>query len=642
MNKKHSDKYTEDSIQVLKGLTAVRKRPGMYIGSVNQDGLHHLIWEILDNAIDEVIAGFADTINITLLQDHAVLIEDNGRGIPTGINKQTKLSTVDTVFTTLHAGGKFGGDSAYKVSGGLHGVGSSVVNALSERLIVEVYRDHKTYQSQYKNGGEIVQALKMIGKADKTGTKVYFKPDSKIFPVVEFKPTVILERLKESSYLFKNLTINFTDLINNTVHRINSKNGIASYVEFINEGKKTMGEICLMHGFYEKIDVQIALQYSDEINETIVSFANSVKTRGGGSHETGLKSALTEVLNIYGNKNKLFKPKQELETSDILEGLAAVVAVQIPESLIMYEGQTKSKLFTAQAKTAVYQTVIDQFSVWLNNHKLIANNIIKKCVLTREARFAAKKAREEVRNLKNAKSNRILAGKIAPCQSKKAELNEIFLVEGESAGGSAKTCREKKFQAILPLKGKIINVEKAKLMDLLKNEEIASIINALGAGFGKEINLKTLNYHKIIIMTDADNDGAHIQSLLLTLFYRYMKPLIENGHVYLANSPLYLVKLPKQKQPVYLWNNYQLNQLKKQHDKLEIKRFKGLGEMQPEQLWETTMDPERRQLIQVTLDNVSVAERRILVLMGDDPSVRKTWINDNINFTLEEGDEIHE
>lgn len=584
MNKKNNHNYTEASIQVLKGLKAVRKRPGMYIGAINQDGLHHLIWELFDNAIDEVIAGYANTIAIVLLQDHSVMIADNGRGIPTGINKQTKLSTVDTVFTVLHAGGKFGNDSAYQVSGGLHGVGASVVNALSSQLIVEVYRDHKIYQAKYQNGGEIIQPLKVIGKTTNSGTKVYFKPDPNIFPVVTFIPSVILERLQEASYLFDNLTITFHDKTTNQNYQLNAKNGLASYVQFINEGKKTLSEIYTTKVVYEQIEVKIALQYTDEISDVVISFANSIKTRMGGSHEIGFKNGLITVLNTYANKHKLLKTKQKLELNDVLEGLVAIIAVQIPESLIIYEGQTKAKLSTPQAKNAVYNAMLTHFSEWLNNHKLTANAIIKKSLLAQEVRLAAKKTREEVRKLKNAKNNRILLGKLAHCQSKRAEINEIFLVEGESAGGSAKACREKKFQAILPLKGKIINVEKAKFIDLLKNEEITSIINALGAGFGKEINLKNLNYHKIIIMTDADNDGAHIQSLLLTLFYRYMKPLMVNGHIYLANSPLYLIKVPRQKEPIYLWNNYQLNKIKQQHQELTIKRFKGLGEMQPEQL----------------------------------------------------------
>ncbi|WP_391591485.1 DNA gyrase subunit B [[Mycoplasma] cavipharyngis] len=638
MKLKNNNLYSDDSIKVLEGLAAVRKRPGMYIGSTNQDGLHHLIWEIFDNSIDEVIAGYADTILIQLFPDHSVMIQDNGRGIPVGINQTTKLSTVDTVFTTLHAGGKFG-NNAYQVSGGLHGVGSSVVNALSEFLYVEVARDQVLYQSHFKHGGKIVQPLKKIGKTNKQGTKVYFKPDPSIFLICEFKSSMIIERLRETSFLFKNLVIRFTDL-NNQTHVFNANEGLAGYVKFMNENKKAITPVCVLAGLEDKIDVQIAWQYTDEINDSIVAFANSVKNKYGGSHEQGFKQALSEAINDYAKKNKLLKSKNDLETSDVLEGIAAVIAVKIPENLIVYEGQTKTKLFTPEAKTAVYKVVLSQISKWLKDHKIAAEAIIKKAILSQESRLAARKAREEIRKIKTAKNSRMLAGKLTPAQSKKASENEIFLVEGDSAGGSAKNCRSKYNQAILPLKGKIINVEKSKLIDLLNNEEITAIINALGIGFGKDVNLKNLNYGKIIIMTDADNDGAHIQSLLLTLFYRYMKPLIENHHVYLANPPLYMVTTTKSKKPFYVWTNHEIKQLKKQYEKIEIKRFKGLGEMQPEQLWETTMNPKTRQLIAITMDNISLVERRIMTLMGNDVTIRKTWINENINFIVE--DDLYE
>ncbi|MDQ0514232.1 topoisomerase-4 subunit B [Mycoplasmoides fastidiosum] len=638
MNKKTNHSYSDESIQVLEELEAVRKRPGMYIGSTNQEGLHHLIWEIVDNSVDEVIAGYANKIVIQLFPDHSVMVQDNGRGIPVGIHKTTKLSTVDTVFTKLHAGGKFGGDSAYKVSGGLHGVGSSVVNALSEFLIVEVARDKTLYQSQFHNGGKIKQALKKIGNTTIRGTKVYFKPDKTIFPICEFRSNIIIERLRETSYLFENLIISFTDQENNT-HIFNATEGLAGYVKFMNENRKGISPICFFQGEEEKISVKLAFQYTDEINDSVVSFANSVKTKLGGSHEIGFKNAITEVINAYAKKNKLLK-KGDLETSDILEGISAVISVHIPESLIMYEGQTKNKLFTPEAKNAVYKVAVNQISKWLTDNKPAAEAIIKKAILSQESRVAAKKAREEVRKIKTAKNTRMLAGKLTPAQSKKASDNEIFIVEGDSAGGSAKNCRSKFNQAILPLKGKIINAEKFRLIDLLNNDEITSIINAIGVGFGKDIDLKKINYGKIIIMTDADNDGAHIQSLLLTLFYRYMKPLIENNHVYLANPPLYMVKVPKIKKPFYVWTNHEINQLKQKHESVEIKRFKGLGEMQPEQLWETTMNPETRQLVLVTMENISLIERRVLTLMGNDIAIRRDWINENVNFVAE--DEIYE
>lgn len=634
LNKKKENAYSDETIQVLEGLEAVRKRPGMYIGSTNQDGLHHLIWEIFDNAIDEVIAGYANKIVIQLYPDQSVMIQDNGRGIPVGINKTTNLSTVDTVFTTLHAGGKFS-DQAYKVSGGLHGVGASIVNALSESLIVEIGRDRVLYQSKYNNGGKIIQPLKKIGFTKNNGTKVFFKPDKKIFPICEFKINTIIERLREASYLFEDLVIKFLDA-NQQVHSFDASDGLVGYVKFMNDNKKTISPICMITGIDDQIKVNIAFQYTDQLNDSIVSFANSVKTKEGGSHEMGFKIALNDVINAYAKKMKLLKSKNDLDLGDILEGISAIISVQIPEYLIMYEGQTKAKLITPETKNVVWKIVLEQVSKWLNDNKKAGETIVKKAILSQEARVAARKAREEVRKIKNAKSSRMLAGKLTPAQSKNPNESEIFLVEGDSAGGSAKNCRSKFSQAILPLKGKIINVEKAKLIDLLNNEEITAIINSLGVGFGKDINLKNLNYHKIIIMTDADNDGAHIQSLLLTLFYRYMKPLIENNHVYLANPPLYMISGAKIKQPIYVWNNYEINQLKKKYDQINIKRFKGLGEMQPDQLWETTMNPKTRQLVLVTLENISVAEKRILTLMGNDVSIRKNWINENVNFVLED------
>lgn len=633
------NKYTDENIKVLKGLEPVRKRPGMYIGSTDSYGLHHLVWEIFDNSVDEVQAGKADLITIILKKNNTISIQDNGRGIPTGKNTITNLSTVDTVFTTLHAGGKFD-DAAYHSAGGLHGVGSSVVNALSEWCNVTIYRDKKIFEAKYVDGGKIAQPLKEIGKTNLTGTKVEFKPDPKIFKKCEFSPSIIKERVREATYLFKGLKIIFKDEINNDCQEYIAKNGITEYVDFINSTKDAIHKPAYFKGKSNDIDVEISLAYVNDSSEVIISFANSVKTKDGGSHETAFKTALTEAINNYARKNNFLKTKDKnFDGSDVREGLTAIINVLVPEKIVSYEGQTKNKLFTQEAYSAVKQVFGKQFAFWLEENKVIASKIIKKALLARDARTAAKNARENIKKLHD-KENKptFLSGKLVPAQSKDSNLNEIFLVEGDSAGGSAKLARDKKHQAILPLRGKILNVEKAKLSDLLNNEEISTIILALGAGINDDYNEKTLKYHKVIIMTDADVDGAHIRILLLTFFYRFMRKLIENGHVYIALAPLYKIskKNSVDKDFAYAWNEQELEELKNNFKNYEIQRYKGLGEMNANQLKETTMNISNRKLIKVTIDDAALAERRISTLMGDNASLRKSWIDENVIFDMDE------
>lgn len=629
--------YDDSSIKVLKGLEPVRKRPGMYIGSTDSRGLHHLVWEIFDNAIDEVLNGSANEIHVVLKKDGSILIKDNGRGIPSGKNASSGLSTIDTVYTVLHAGGKFD-DGAYKVSGGLHGVGASVVNALCSWMTVKVQRDGKVFESLYKDGGKIAKPASQAGTTNRTGTTVQFMPDISIFKSITFNSNVIKERLHESSFLFKGLKINFLDEINPQNSAVfHAVNGIKEYVSFINESKKTYSKIAYFHGTKNEIEVEAAMQFSNDENEIFVSFANSIKTIEGGSHEIGFKLALTEIINDYAHKYKYLKERDKnFEGNDVREGLTAVISVKIPEKLISYEGQTKNKLFTQEAKFAVQKIISEQLYFFLEENKDDASKIIEKIIAARDARIAARKARENVRQIKNAKSERVLFGKLTPAQTHDPQLGEIFLVEGDSAGGTAKTGRDRRFQAILPLRGKVINVEKSKLSDLLKNEEIISIISCLGTGISESFNIKNLRYHKVIIMTDADTDGAHIQILLLTFFYRYMRPLIERGMIYLAMPPLYKIISGDKKKSAYAWDEIEADEIKKSYGKYYIQRYKGLGEMNSDQLWETTMNPQTRQLIRVSLENAVQAERRVTVLMGESTNTRKIWINDNIDFSLED------
>ncbi|MDR1991533.1 MAG: DNA topoisomerase IV subunit B [Mycoplasmataceae bacterium] len=633
-----SRKYIEEDIKVLEGLEPVRKRPGMYIGSVDNNGLHHLVWEIFDNAVDEIISGNVDTIRLTLHKDNSIEIEDNGRGIPFGKNVTTNLSTIDTVFTFLHAGGKFD-DNAYKTSGGLHGVGASVVNALSEWMNVTVKREGKVIESKYLNGGKIEQPAKIIGATNRTGTTVHFKPDSSIFRSIIFNPTIIKERIRETAYLYKNVHVIFTNEITKETTTFFSENGISEYVNFINDGKTSLHETAYFHGNskIDNIDVEIAFQYTTSSSEVIVSFANSVKTKEGGSHETAFKASLTETINEYARKWKLLKEKDKnFEGDDVREGLTAVISIMIPEKIISYEGQTKNKLFTQEALAAVKRMFAPKFTYWLEENKKAAEKIINKAMVARDARAAARKARENVRKLKSTgREILILSGKLTPAQSKNPKEKELFLVEGDSAGGTAKLARDKFRQAILPLRGKVMNVEKAKLHDLLVNEEICTIISTLGTGIGDEFKLENLKYDKVIIMTDADTDGAHIQVLLLTFFYRFMKPLIENHKVYIALPPLYRITNKNSKAVSYAWNEQTLNEEKKKNVNHEIQRYKGLGEMSAEQLRETTMNVLTRQLIKVSIDDIALAERRVSELMSDNVAIRKLWIDNNIDFSPE-------
>ncbi|MDR3257544.1 MAG: DNA topoisomerase IV subunit B [Mycoplasmataceae bacterium] len=631
--------YVETDIKVLEGLEPVRKRPGMYIGSTDIHGLHHLIWEIFDNSVDEVISGNADVIKVTLKKDHSVIVEDNGRGIPLGKNATTGLSSIDTVFTVLHAGGKFD-DSAYKSSGGLHGVGASVVNALSEWMTVTVKRDGKVTESEYIHGGKIKQPTKVIGTTNRTGTTVHFKADSTIFRSIVFNPTIVKERIRETAFLYKNLKVVFENEIDGETLTFVSQSGISEYVDFINDGKSALNKVAYFEGksVADGIEVEVALQYTTSSAEIIVSFANSVKTKEGGSHETAFKASLTEVINEYARKWKLLKEKDKnFEGDDVREGLTAVISVRIPEKLISYEGQTKNKLFTQEAYTAIKRVFAPKFTYWLEENKKPAEKIIEKALLARDARVAAKRAREDVKKLKSTgKGALLLSGKLTPAQSKSPEENELFLVEGDSAGGSAKMARDKRHQAILPLRGKVINVEKAKLRDLLANEEICTIISCLGAGIAADFKIEDLKYGKVIIMTDADNDGAHIQVLLLTFFYRFMKPLIENQRVFIALPPLYRITNKNTKAISYAWDDHSLAEEKKHNPNHEIQRYKGLGEMSAEQLRETTMNLESRQLIKVSIEDAALAERRVNVLMGDNAANRKEWIDNNVDFTLED------
>ena len=631
------EKYTAQNIKVLQGLEAVRKRPGMYIGSTDSRGLHHLIWEIFDNAIDEVYAGNANVISITLHKDNSISIQDNGRGIPVDINPISNLSGIDTVFTMLHAGGKFD-DSNYKAAAGLHGVGSSVVNALSDWLSVKVFRNNTTYESKYVNGGNIEQAtLDLKIKSNHTGTLVTFHPDNKVFKSIVFNPNLIKERIQEASYLFKGLKIIFKDEINNEIVEYMSKDGLSDYIKFINIANTTISPIISLNGIYKEIGVSVAMQYSEESTEVIVSFANSVKTSDGGSHENGFKSALLKTFNNYIDKWKINTNKNhELELSDLTEGLTCIINVTIPEKLITFEGQTKGRLFTIEAKEAVENIVNNQLLVWLENNREEAKKIIDKAYLAKKARLSAKSAREAVKKLNSVKKETsLLAGKLTAAQGKDPTQNELFIVEGESAGGSAKLGRDRLTQAILPLRGKILNVNKANISEVLKSEMITNIIASLGVGIGKNLDMKKLKYWKVIIMTDADTDGSHIQLLLLTLFYRYFIELITNGHIYIALPPLFKLENKKTNEVKYAWNETQLEELKKTMSNLEVQRYKGLGEMNADQLYETTMNKKTRQLIKVNLEDAALAERRLNILMGDKSQLRKDWINENIDFSNE-------
>ncbi|MFD2215375.1 DNA topoisomerase (ATP-hydrolyzing) subunit B [Metabacillus endolithicus] len=631
-NQVQQQSYDENQIQVLEGLEAVRKRPGMYIGSTSSKGLHHLVWEIVDNSIDEALAGFCNEINVTIEEDNSITVKDNGRGIPVGIHEKMGRPAVEVIMTVLHAGGKFGG-GGYKVSGGLHGVGASVVNALSTELNVTVHREGKVHFQRF-NKGIPAADLEVIGETDVTGTITHFKPDAEIFQeTTVYDYEILANRIRELAFLNRGLKITIEDKRENK--RSNEyyyEGGIKSYVEHLNRTREVIhDEPVYIEGEKDGITTEVAIQYNDSYTSNIYSFANNIHTYEGGTHEAGFKSALTRVINDYARKNKIFKDNDDnLSGEDVREGITAIISVKHPDP--QFEGQTKTKLGNSEVRTVTDSVFSEAFDKFMLENPSVARKIVEKGLMAARARLAAKKARELTRR-KSALEISSLPGKLADCSSKDPSISEIYIVEGDSAGGSAKQGRDRHFQAILPLRGKILNVEKARLDKILSNNEIRAIITALGTGIGEDFDIIKARYHKVVIMTDADVDGAHIRTLLLTFFYRYMRPIVEKGYIYIAQPPLY--KIQQGKRVEYAYNDKQLDSYlaeMPEQPKPGIQRYKGLGEMNPDQLWETTMDPETRTLLQVTLEDAIEADETFDTLMGDKVEPRRNFIEENAQY----------
>ena len=635
---KASAEYTEENIQVLEGLEAVRKRPGMYIGTTSERGLHHLVWEIVDNAIDESLAGYCTQVDVIITPRDEIIVKDNGRGIPVGKHPKTGISTVETVYTVLHAGGKFGEGGGYKVSGGLHGVGASVVNALSEYLEVTVYKDGKEYFTRFENGGHVVHPLSEVGPTDRRGTTVLFKPDATIFQEsTVFKYDILHEHLNRSAFLNKGLKITLEDqrVLPSKKEEFKYDGGIKEYVEYLNKGKTTLHPVVYTEGNDNGIYCEIAFQYNTGYAPGVYSYCNNINTHEGGTHEEAFRFTLNRLITLYARNLKVLRDKDEsFEQSDITEGITAIISVRHPNP--QYEGQTKTKLGNSDAKKAVNAIFAKKLDRFFSENPDIVKIIVEKVALASRARIEARKARDLARNKKGLDMLSDTTGKLADCSSRDPVLNELYIVEGDSAGGSAKQGRDRKHQAILPLRGKILNVEKARPDRVFDNQEIATMIKTIGIGMQNNIDMSKLNYYKVIIMTDADVDGSHIQILLLTFFYRYMKELIEQGHVYIACPPLYQAKVRSIKEPYYLYSDQELENLKKEfskeNEKIEIQRYKGLGEMDEEQLWETTMNPEHRTLLRVNVNDAMEADRTFTMLMGDDVEPRKVFIQENATF----------
>lgn len=647
---KNRDEYSASQITVLEGLEPVRKRPGMYIGGTGIEGLHHLVWELVDNGIDEALAGYATEVSVTMLENDGIRVTDNGRGIPTDIHPKTKKSTVETVLTVLHAGGKFG-DSGYKVSGGLHGVGSSVVNALSSKLYVRVFREGKIYEQEYERGVPKAD-LKVTGKTDKTGTEITFYPDETVFPATTFNYDTILDRLRHAAYLTKGIRTSLVNEVTGQSYSFYFEGGIQSYVKHLNIGKELVDEdIFYVDKTVNDVQVEISIQYTDAYNETIKAFANNVLNPDGGTHLTGFRAALTRVINDYARKQSLIKEKEEnLSGEDTREGLTAIILVKLPDP--QFEGQTKNKLGNPEVRGYVEQVMNEYFNYYLEEHPSVAKKIVGKALLAARARKAARAARDNILR-KGILDGASMPGKLADCSNKDPKESEIYLVEGDSAGGSAKTGRDSKSQAILPLRGKVLNVERARLDKMLANNEIISLIKALGVGVEESFDLSGLRYDRIIIMTDADVDGSHIATLLMTFFFRYMKPVVDAGHLYLAKPPLFELIKPGRKSSEFIYNEEDLELIldkyieerKKSGTKIdpteerfkqagfvEQKRYKGLGEMDGEQLFETTMDPEKRVLIQINVEDAEKADAIFNKLMGSEVELRKNFIQTHAKF----------